>query len=119
MTAPVGNRPVASPSTTTTRTTAAASDGRGIVDGLIAKDYELRKRTLGEGRADKLKADVTAEMDKFLAANPNATEAEIKAKFEEVNSKQAGYHITNKMRDDAFLKRLQRFMKESLADRWE
>ncbi|HEX8704829.1 MAG TPA: hypothetical protein VF815_38710 [Myxococcaceae bacterium] len=123
MTAPVGgNRPVAqtTAASSTSSTSLSSSEARTLVDSMIAKEFEARKKSLGETRANAWKEGVTKKMNEYLAKNEGKlTKEGIEGEFKTSDSKETGYQFSNKLRDDAFLKRLQRYMKESLADRWE
>jgi hypothetical protein len=120
-TAPIGsNRPVAPMQSTSATSSLSPAEAKSLVDSMIAKEYENRKKSLGETRANAWKEGVTKQMTEYLQANSgNLTKEGIEAEFKKTDSKETGYQFTNKLRDDAFLKRLQKYMKESLADRWE
>lgn len=97
----------------------AAPMSKDAVAGEINKFFESRKKGLGEGRATHMRDEIKKDMEKWLAENPNATEQEIGDKFKEVSSKKYGYEFSNKLRDDAFVSKMKRRMKELLSDRWE
>jgi hypothetical protein len=118
MTAPIsGNRPAATASTSSSGM--SQSDAKAYVDSLMNQDSASRKKVLGDSRYATMNSKITSDMNAYLAANPNASKADIEAKYKDSSSKAYGYEFSNKLRDDAFLGRLKQFMKEALADRWE
>jgi len=124
MTAPVGNNRAAAPTTATQSTSGStslsSSEARTLVDSMIAKEFETRKKSLGETRANKWKEEVTKKMNEYLQANDGKlTKEGIEGQFKTTDSKETGYQFSNKLRDDAFVARMKRRAKEALADRWE
>lgn len=119
MTAPVSaNRPAATANTSSSQGMSQA-DAKAYVDSLMGQDAESRKKVLGDSRSASMNSKITSDMNAYLAANPNASKADIEAKYKEVSSKAYGYEFSNKLRDDAFISRLKKFMKDAMADRWE
>ncbi len=121
MTAPVGNnRPAAPIAAPQSGSTLSSSEARTLVDSMIAKEFETRKKSLGETRANKWKEEVTKKMNEYLQANDGKlTKEGIEGQFKTTDSKETGYQFSNKLRDDAFVARMKRRAKEALADRWE
>ena len=123
MTTPVGSRPTTQTTATSSTSSTSAlssSEARSLVDSMIAKEFETRKKSLGESRANAWKEEVTKKMNEYLS-KPGAdlSKEGIEAEFKKTDSKETGYQFSNKLRDDAFLSRMKRRAKELLADRWE
>jgi hypothetical protein len=121
MTTPVGNnRPVAQTAAASSTSSLSPAEAKSLVDSMIAKEFETRKKSLGDTRANKWKEEVTKKMTEYLS-KPGAdlSKEGIEAEFKKTDSKETGYQFSNKLRDDAFVARMKRKAKEALADRWE
>ncbi|RKH38389.1 hypothetical protein [Corallococcus sicarius] len=91
-----------------------------VVNSAVAGMNESKGKIsfLGEGRIDKVKGKIQDDMKKFMAANPNATPAEIKKEAEASAAKNESVATFDKMRDDNFFKKLMSRRKELIGDMW-
>jgi hypothetical protein len=110
--------------TSTTTTGLTADQAKAVVKSVTdqtSASLEKQKGSLsylGEGRIGKIETKTSDEMKQWLAAHPNATEAEIKKEASRLSSKNTSVQIFDKMATDNFFKNLMNRRKELMSEMW-
>jgi hypothetical protein len=114
-----------STSSTQSSTDLSASEAKAawqnVLNQSLDSDSKLKGSTvyLGEGRIDRYKGKVAADMEKYVQEHPHASAQEISDYCNDRISKHKGYETVSKMTDDYFMSRMMARAKELLADLWE
>ncbi|PTL80497.1 hypothetical protein [Vitiosangium sp. GDMCC 1.1324] len=94
----------------------------GVLNSAVSSEQKIKAKSslayLGDSRINRYKEKVSADMEKFVRENPNATAEEIQDAANKSVSKHRGYETTMKMANDYFMSKIMARGKELSQDMW-